>query len=343
MRVCLFSLLLFFLVTGQSQDRPKVSLFDSLSHLEKVEITITYPFDSLYKTNNNEIGAVISINTGSGSLISSASLNLNLRGKFRRMKCTMPPLMLNFKKSTLRDLGLTNVDEMKLVTHCIDGEEGQNNLAEEFLLYQIFETITPVSYRTIWADVTYIDATNPNNIIHTVGFLIEPDKVISQRLGMSERKLYNLQQDSICFESYSMAAAFNYLIGNRDWSVTASRNAKLFYQPDLGRYVVIPYDFDYSNIVGASYRRETLPKIMKHPFDRIYTGEYFGDRAGSMLKTFAEFEKPILETIFSAANPIDPSSRTRIRNYCKSWFDMIRKAKPENLKYGTICPYKGEL
>ncbi len=343
MRVCLFSLLVFFLVTGHSQDRPKVSLFDSLAHLQKIEISLTYPFDSLYKTNNNDVEAIISISTTSGQLISSASLNLNLRGKFRRMKCTMPPLMLNFKKSTLRELGLANVDEMKLVTHCIDGKEGENNLQEEFLLYQVYQNITPVSYRTIWADVTYTDANNPDKIIQTVGFLIEPDKVISSRLGMEERKLYNLQQDSVCFDSYSMAAAFNFLIGNRDWSVTASRNAKLFFEPDLGRYVVIPYDFDYSNIVGATYRRETLPKTMKHPFDRIYTGEYYGDKSGVMLKTFAEFEQPILETIFSSSNPIDPARRTQISNYFKTWFDMIRKSKPNDLMYGTICTYKGEL
>jgi hypothetical protein len=343
MRVCLLSLLLFVCVHGHSQDRPKVSLFDSLAYLQKIAITLTYPFDSLYKTNNNDVEAVISISSASGQFISSAPLNLNLRGKFRRMKCTMPPLMLNFKKSTLRELGLSNADEMKLVTHCIDGTEGENNLKEEFLLYQIYQNITPVSYRTIWADVTYIDANDPVKIVHTFGFLIEPDKVISSRLGMDERKLYNLQQDSICYDSYSMAAAFNFLIGNRDWSVTASRNAKLFYEPDLGKYVVIPYDFDYSNIVGASYRRETLPKTMKHPFDRIYSGEYYADKSGVMLKTFAAFEQPVLETIFSSSNSIDPARRTQISNYFKSWFDMIRRHKPEQLTYGVICAYKGEL
>ncbi|MDQ3016590.1 MAG: hypothetical protein M3R25_07730 [Bacteroidota bacterium] len=267
--------MLFFLISCSGQDVGKVSLFDSLYGQQKLHLDLTYPFDSLYKTNNGEISATISVSSEVGTLMESSAITMNLRGKFRRMKCTMPPLMLNFKKSTLKSMGLANVDQMKLVTHCIDGKEGENNLEEELLLYQLYESITPIAYRTIWVEVTYHDADHPGSSIKTVGFLIEPDKVISKRLGIEERKLFSLAQDSVFKASYGLAAAFNFMIGNRDWSVTASRNAKLFYEPDLGQYIVIPYDFDYSNIVGASYRRETLPKTMKHPFDRIYIGEYY--------------------------------------------------------------------
>ena len=109
-----------------SQD--DVSLFDSLYVLKNIHISLTYPFDSLYSKNNEEIDALISIKTDTGYLMRNEPMTLNLRGKFRRMKCAMPPLLLNFKKSTLRAHHLAPIDEMKLVTHCLPNKEGQENL-----------------------------------------------------------------------------------------------------------------------------------------------------------------------------------------------------------------------
>jgi hypothetical protein len=320
-----------------------VSLFDTLYSQKAVKITLSYPFDSLYKSNNEDIEASISIQTAGGFLLRDEPMVINLRGKFRRMKCTMPPLLLNFKKSTLREMNLATIDEMKLVTHCIAGPDGQQNLAEEFLIYQLYESLTPVSYRSLWVNVDYCNKSNPGECIQSVGFLLEPDKVISSRLRIEEKKLYNVPEDSIQFESYSLAAAFNFLIGNRDWSIIASRNAKLFYNPSIGKFVVIPYDFDYANIVGASYRRETLPAGMVHPFDRLYQGEYYETRSGEILKTFHVFEKHLSDKIFSADNPLEVERRKQINKYFNQWFDMIKKTKDSELRYGIICPYTGGL
>lgn len=320
-----------------------MSLFDKLHGAEDVRITLTYPFDSLYKSNQEEISASISISSKDGVLMKNESMSLNLRGKFRRMKCTMPPLLLNFKKSTLRSLNLSEEDEMKLVTHCLETEEGQNNLEEERLCYQIYEGLTPYAYRTIWVTVTYVDTLHGSKPIVSAGFLLEPDKVICNRLGLMERKLFNLAQDSLHFESYSRAAAFNFLIGNRDWSVVMSRNAKLFFDAGLAKYIVIPYDFDYSNIVSPSYRRETRPAGMVNLYDRIYQGEYFQDRAGEILKTFAQSSTIILNQVNVVPNPINDSKRKAIYKYFEAWFDYIAKSSPKDLQYNLIIPYKGSF
>lgn len=320
-----------------------LSLFDKLYEAEEVRITLTYPFDSLYKSNREEISSVISISSKAGVLLKDEPMSLNLRGKFRRMKCTMPPLLLNFKKSTLRSLGLSEEDEMKLVTHCLETEEGQNNLEEELLCYQVYESLTPYAYRTIWVTVTYVDTLHGSKPIISSGFLLEPDKVICNRLGLTERKLFNLAQDSLHFESYSRTAAFNFLIGNRDWSVVMSRNAKLFFDAGLSKYIVIPYDFDYSNVVAPSYRRETRPAGMVNSYDRIYQGEYFQDRAGEILKSFAQSSTNILNQVNSAPNTIQEAKRKAIYKYFEFWFDYIAKASPRELQYNLIIPYKGSF
>jgi hypothetical protein len=336
--VCLF---LCWNPEGKGQSSP--SLFETLYGLDEVSITLTYPFDSLYRSNREEIDAQITIQSKEGVLIKNEKITINLRGKFRRMKCSMPPLLLNFKKSTLRNLNLDNIDEVKLVTHCLDTPEGEENLQEELMCYRMYESLTTSYYRTIWLNVTYEDALRVGETIKSTGFLLEPDKDITKRLGFIERKLFNPAEDSIHFDSYSHAVAYNFLIGNRDWSIVMSRNAKLFYDSISTDYVVIPYDFDYSNIVSATYRRETRPENMNHPLERIYQGEYFASRSGEIIKKFQESQDIILNSVATAPNPMGESERKKIAKYLETWYAQVKKTNAKDLPYGYIVHYKGGL
>ncbi len=343
MRLILLSLYVFLSLNPEGKGQSMPSLFEMLYGLDEVSITLTYPFDSIYRTNREEIEAIITIESKDGILIGNEKITLNLRGKFRRMKCTMPPLLLNFKKSTLRKLNLDDIDEIKLVTHCLDTPEGEENLQEELMCYRVYESLTPCSYRTIWLNLTYQDASRVGKPITSTGFLLEPDKDITKRLGFIERKLFNPAEDSIHFESYSNTVAFNFLIGNRDWSIIMSRNAKLFYDSISHHYVVIPYDFDYSNMVSPTYRRETRPENMTHPLERIYQGEYFKNRSGEILKKFQELQDIILNRVATAPNPMDESERKKIAKYFETWFSQIKKTDAKDLPYGYLMNYKGGL
>jgi len=341
----IFSLVIFtFLVSYlPAQEAGLPSLFDTLFHQQDIKIRLTYAFDSLVKSNNEEIPARITIESANGKFMRDVAMALNLRGKFRRMKCEMPPLLLNFKKSTLREMHLNAIDEIKLVTHCIKGSEGTQNLEEELLCYQMYEKLTPYAYRTIWVTMEYCDVTNPGNCVTSVGFLIEPDKVLSSRLGVSEKRIYNVSQDSLNYESFRMVADFNFMIGNRDWDVVGSRNAKLFFEPTLGKYIIVPYDFDYANIVGASYRKESLKEPMRHPLDRIYDGYYFRNQTGESLKFFLTKEDSIQRVLGTAINPMDTDRRKKIRAYIEDWFKWVKKMNVADLQYGVVCFYKGGL
>lgn len=343
MRYNLLLLAFWAYTTLTAQEKSRISLFEKLSQEDSITLTLSYPFDSLIKSNNRDIEALISISTKNGMLLDEQPLSLTIRGKYRRMKCSFPPLLLNFKKSMLKTLDLANVDEIKLVTHCVDGPEGIQNLQEERMLYQVYETVTPRSYKTIWVNVFYCDIDHPEIRDTSSGFLIEPDPDVASRLGVCEKKMFNLNEDSLQYESYANTAAFNFMIGNRDWSIIGARNAKLFYDTAMRKYIAIPYDFDFSNVVGASYRREKLSEGMIHPYDRIYKGEYFTAKAGEMLKTFYVFRDTILNTVRTAPNPLSEERRKQIGKYFEKWFEMIRKNKPGDLPYDCICPYNGGL
>ncbi len=341
-KCCLLGVLIVFSFTkGNGQDVE--CLFNYLSGFDSLSITLTYPFDSLYKTRQEEIEGTIDISSERGDIFVDEPIKLDLRGKFRRMNCVMPPLMLNFRKSTLKDMGLNDHDDIKLVTHCLDTEEGEENLLEERLCYLLYESLTPYSYRTTWVTIRYQDTNDSAVFIDSKGFLIEPDKDLEDRLSVEETKRYNPPEDSIDFESYSFTAAFNFLIGNRDWSVVMARNAKLFYDADKGKYVVIPYDFDYCNIVGASYRKMVLWEGLKHPKDRVYFGEYFSDRAAEILQTFAKTENGILHRIMVSPGNLSEKHRKKIRTYCETWYKYIETRKTKDLAFEMVMPYKGGL
>lgn len=337
------AVLLLVSVRLHSQESGLPSLFDSLYSLQDIQITLTYPFDSVYRQQQRDIEGTITIQSARGVLMKEDKLTINIRGKFRRMNCDMPPLLLNLKKSTLRELGLQNADQMKLVTHCIPGEEGQENLQEELLCYQLYETLTPYAYRTIWVNVNYCDQSNPDSCVQSGGILIEPDDAMEDRLSIKEKRLYNVSQDSLFFENYAKVAAFNFMVGNRDWSIVANRNAKLFYDERRGQYIVIPYDFDYANIVAAKYRKENLPEEMEHPYDRIFAGEYYPDRAAEILKSFYPHHAGMLQVVNTAANPLKKEKRESIHKYIDHWFTYLQKLNPGKYKYGLVCYYKGGL
>ncbi len=341
----IYGLLLLFHITfsvnGNGQE--SMSIFEQLSTHTSIFITLSYPFDSLYKTQSEEIDAIISIRTENGMFLTDEAIKVNLRGKFRRMTCSMPPLLLDFRKSTLKDLGLNKHDEVKLVTHCLETAEGQENLLEERLCYQLYESLTPYAYRTLWLTVLYCDQLNPNNTLQSTGFMIEPDKDLEARLDVKEAKLFNPPEDSLDYETYSKAVAFNFLIGNLDWSVIMARNAKLFFDKKQAEYIVIPYDFDYCNIVGASYRRSLLSDGIEHPNDRVYKGEYFVHRSAEILDSFEATKTGVLHRILSMPGELSEKHRKKIWKYCETWYDFIRRKDREERVYGLVMPYKGGL
>lgn len=343
MRILLLAVCCFFTSFLPAQDSALTSLFDTLYQLKDIHIRLNYTFDSLVKSNNEEIPARISIESASGKFMVNVPMALNLRGKFRRMKCEMPPLLLNFKKSTLKELNLSSIDEMKLVTHCIPGKEGQENLQEEMLCYQMYEALTPNAYRTIWVTMEYSNVANHDSTFSSVGFLIEPDKVMAARLHAAEKRKFNVSQDSVVYESYRLVAAFNFMIGNRDWDLVAGRNAKLFLDQQYGKYIVVPYDFDYANVVAPSYRREIMQEPMQHPFDRIYDGYYFRDKCAETLKYFLTKEDTIQSVIANANNPLSAERRKKISGYIEDWFKWVKKISVDDLQYGVVCYYKGGL
>jgi len=168
---------------------------------------------------------------------------------------------------------LKKVEKIKLVTHCQSGNE--ENILKEYLVYKLYNVLTENSFRVRLVEISYINTFKKSKPINSYAFLIEPENILADRTNVTPLDLNNLNQKSIVPEIMDRVAIFNYMIGNTDWSIPNQHNCKIMRQntiseTDLG--VLVPYDFDYSGLVNASYAVPTAGLGTKSVRERVYVG-----------------------------------------------------------------------
>ncbi|MGB5362639.1 MAG: hypothetical protein WBN17_04975, partial [Aureibaculum sp.] len=152
--------------------------------------------------------------------------------------------------------------------------------------------------------VTLTEDRGKKTIEHELmGILLEDDKNLEKRLNCNEMKrfIHPLGQDG---HSSVQNAFFQFMIANTDFSTAYQHNEKLFFIDK--KMVPVPYDFDMSGLVDASYAvvsqigNEELPiSDVKH---RMYRGfkrdpaiykkvrKQYLDKKSDMLAIFNTYE-----------------------------------------------------
>ncbi|RMH15103.1 MAG: hypothetical protein D6701_10375, partial [Gemmatimonadetes bacterium] len=189
------------------------------------------------------------------TVIEAIPLRVRTRGNFRRTSpaCWFPPVRLNFRKKDVPGTAFHGQDKLKLVTHCRERDEFEQNVLEEFLAYRWYNEITDASFRVRLVRITYADTTGRDDDVTRYGFLIEDEDRMAERLGGEARDLENVHPAVLDGQAAATLDVFQYLIGNTDWSAYTGHNVK-FVRLE-GRHVPVGYDFDFSGLVEADYAR----------------------------------------------------------------------------------------
>ena len=126
-------------------------------------------------------------------------------------------------------------------------------------------------------------------------------------------------------------AVFQYMIGNTDFSTVYLHNEKVFYIDDM--IVPVPYDFDMSGLVDASYavvsqiRNEVLPieKVTK----RLYRGFEADDVILEKVRSrFLEKEKEVYTAIENLESYFSDSKEYELaRSYIEGFYDVLKDDK----------------
>lgn len=320
-----FSLSFFFCVLclgmlGAAPDKVGGnSIFDYWTKKDLNEITLYIDFSEVEANRKTE-------NSMTGRLFDGEQdidMKFEVRGRYRRNTCALPPLKLHLNKKGLEQFGFNSHNDFKLVTHCTNDADGQEALLREELTYEIYRQLFPnAAFRTKLIKVNYVD-TATNMEMSSYGILIEDTDELRQRLNAEGcgDDCFNLPQQLV--SNATEATLFQYMIGNADFSMIMQRNVKLMRQTD-GQYVAVLYDFDFSGLVNASYAIPNPHLGQQKVTDRAWIWDY--DKAPEMKdarKFYLDNKDLVLDTVENFPDLSDDSKK-EITRYLKKFFSELR-------------------
>lgn len=312
--------------TGRTMDSlPDYGLFDKD---ELLEISLTYDLTTYFrkKPKDDYLKATIVFNPGKPDSI-AGDIRLKTRGEFRYRECTLAPIELNFKKVDFGYADLNSISKLKLVTQCSFSSNDETYLLKEYLVYKLFSALTDTSFRVRLLKVRYIDSEGKRKTLDQWGFFIEPVEMLTERTNCIEIKTNNLNQKHIFPFIIDRLALFNYMAGNYDWSIPGRHNVKIL-KPNnkpLNQYgIAVPYDFDWSGIVNASYARPVETTGISSVRERLYLGICRDKKVFEHQVALLEGKKEQLYSIINDFEYISKREKNDVINFLDTFFDQSR-------------------
>ena len=251
---------------------------------------------------------------------------IKARGKFRRVKCEIPPLKINFSKSELAELGLNKkFDKFKLVSHCLLDGSANSSVLKEYSIYKMHNYISAYSFKVKSFTIIYQDNKKLSRTIRGEGFLLEPNKEMAFRNGGKLIDKLGTEASELTPESYHHLIMFNYMIGNTDWNISQQKNLKFLRKEGVDKLIVIPYDFDNCKLVDPPYMSsypdtETARRDNRHVKEKFHSKEalYQEIEFFQALKSHYLFICDESEGLYSV-------EKKRMKIYLKPFFKGLKK------------------
>lgn len=328
MKLILYISLVIFSLTcqdvcGQTASLDRVKFFEDTS---VINATITTDMVSIFRHKNKQglkIPAHFSTTFPDGTTIDEPIV-LELRGHVRREICYLPPLEVNFKDS--KTSVFKSLGSLKLVNQCYNDATGEKYLLSEFLIYKMYNLLTDMSFRVRLLNLKLVDSSGKRKTISEYAFLMEDIKKLAKRnnciyskAGVDPRRTDERQM--------TIAAIFEYMIGNTDWGVIVNHNTRLL-RPKADTTkppYVVPYDFDYSGFVNTNYSVPNPMLDITSVRQRVYRG--FPEPL-TVVEDVVNIFKTRKTDIYALINNFDllsPKSRKELTEYLDDFFSMINR------------------
>ncbi len=302
----------------QDQDPLSLELQFSTKYLRKNTNDSTYITSTLSIKNED-------------SSWDSIKIKLRARGNHRRLNCYYVPLKVKLKKAVTHGTLLEGTSKLKLVLPCLLAKDNDDLVVKEYMAYKLFELISPYHYKTRLANVEFKEEKGKRIKEHNLkAILIEDiDKVAQRHNGRAlTQNVHPLQQDDLTSIHNSF---FQYLIGNTDFSTRGRHNQKLLFTDQ--KYVSIPYDFDMSGLVNASYATISGMENMKGSITKVTQRVYKGYKRDENLveevrRQYISSKEAMLEVIDNLKVYFqDPSQCEKAKEFVVGFFKILEDDK----------------
>lgn len=320
--------IVFFWVGMTVSYSQQMSLLQDIRQDSALDIAITLDWKALEKKKKekNYHSAHVRFILGNRDTLSIPA-QVRTRGNMRLQICSLPPLKLKFTKSDLTRHGYSPMNEMDLVLPCHEGELYQQYILKEYLAYKLWELISPFHFKTQLVDIQYTQLLGSEAHDPSTGFLVENTEEVVERLGGRKNKTAIISQNSVDKTPMLSVALFQFMIGNTDWFIQNRHNLEFVVVPGHSLLVPIPYDFDYSGLVGANYAVHHESLELATINTRYYQGKcYSADEVEEALKVFLEKKEQILSLPYRI-HGLSERSAKEARTYLTGFYDIIENPK----------------
>lgn len=314
-----------------------------------VALSIEAPFEVLVAADPEERPTV------SGTMRVAASgealaVQLQPRGITRRRKdiCQFPPLRVTLAAPAPAASLFAGQGRLKLVTHCQASERFQQTVLLEYAAYRLYNALTPASFRVRLARIDYRDS-GKGRTTSRYGFFIEDSRHLATRNGMVEPMVgERFPVTRLSPTDAARFALFEYMIGNLDWAMQAGppgdrccHNSSPISPGGNAPIVPVPYDFDFSGLVGATYA--TPPPTV--PVSSVKQRRYRGlcrhnAEARALLPAFRAFAPTARQTI-EAVPGLDGGAKRRAIGYLDGFFRTIATDQQAEKAIFSTCLGQG--
>ncbi len=268
-------------------------------------------------------------------------VKIKTRGNFRKMSsnCTYPPILLNFaKSSTPENSVFYGQDKMKLVTPC----RGEQYVIHEYLVYKMYNLITPKSFKARLVKVVYQDTVKAKSSDALYGILLEEEEQMALRNQSYSLEKIGLRPEETQKDDFLRMAVFQYMIGNTDWSVQFQQNIKLISIDSTSLPVVIPYDFDHAGIVRAPYAKPAEQLQLSSTLERRYRGYCIPDmdQYTEVFKTFNQL-KDDFYALYKGNSLLSRRYQNQTLKYLDGFYETINDPEKARKAFSYPCDKSG--
>ena len=259
---------------------------------------------------------------------------IEVRGKYRKNNCYLPPLKVNFKSSNAPML--SPLGSLKLVNVCEVGrKDNQEYLLKEYLIYKIYNLHTEKSIRVRLLKINFIDSAGKKKTISEYAYLMEDVKDMAKRNNFVERKRPVVHTEETNRQQMTRVALFEYMIANVDWSVPAGHNIKLIVPKEDTNDIPypVPYDFDHSGFVKTDYALPPPNIDIMDVTERRYRG--FPRQMEELQVVVDEFNQQ-KENVYQLINRFEllsTSSRKDMVSFLKDFYNVLSKPNAINTEF----------
>lgn len=337
-RHLLVFLMFFFLLANAYGQKSR--LFDSN---EILEVTLRCDLKTVSKSRGEEDPQYHSatLHYQEDQTVFNIPVKIKARGNFRRTMagCKYPPLFLNFKKSAIPKASIfRGQDKTKLVTSC----RGDQYVINEYLVYKLYNIITPQSFKARLVKVTYLDTVKNKSSDPSYSILLEEEKQMAKRNKSISVAIEKLNPQRTQKEAFLKMAVFQYMIGNTDWGVQYQQNIKLITADSASIPITIPYDFDHAGIVRAPYAKPAEELQMSSTLQRRYRGYCMPnmDQFTAVFETFNQL-KDDFYALYEDNPLLSDGYKKQTLKFLDQFYETINDPKKAKREFTYPCDESG--